>query len=125
VSEEKEPIPEIDEEVGVEDIKIQPGTEVWHKVYSKVMLVIVIHRDIYSKELEYGLTYMTNNKEIHVSANAYSLIPLEQRIEVYTDGKVGPTFRESDVHRQITKITNGFFRHGGSTYGLARTGVRG
>jgi len=96
VLEMKEPIPEVDEAIGVDEIKIQPGTEVWHKVYNIPMLVIFICRNLYSKELEYGLLYMANDREITVFSGAYALIPMEQRVEVYadSDGKVGPVFDE-------------------------------
>ena len=93
----KEPIPEVDEAVGVEEITIRPGTEVWHKAYNIPMLVIYIVRELHSKELEYGLLYLDKDKEISVSARAYTLIPMEQRLTLYPDGdgKVGSVFSET------------------------------
>ena len=89
-----EPIPELDEAVGVEEITIQPGTEVWHKAYNIPMLVIYICREYHSKELEYGLLYVDNDKEISISAPAYALIPMERRFDIYEGvvGKVGSIF---------------------------------
>jgi len=85
VKAEKELIPEIDESVGAEEIEIQPGTEVWHKVYNRAMLVSYIFRDIYEKELKYGLTYMVDDREVSVNSHRYALIPMLSRIEIYKD----------------------------------------
>ena len=90
----KEPIPEVDEAVGVEEITIRPGTEVWHKSYNIPMLVIYICREYHSKALEYGLLYVDNDKEITVCAPAYALIPMERRFDIYEGvaNKVGSVF---------------------------------
>jgi len=90
----KEPIPEVDEAVGVEEITIQPGTEVWHKAYSIPMLVVYICRKYHSKALEYGLLYVDKDKEICVTAPAYALIPIERRLDIYKGvvGKLGSVF---------------------------------
>ena len=87
----KEPIPEVDEAVGVEELVIMPGMEVWHKIYNMPMLVSCVYREIYSKELEYCLTYMHEDKEFSVNARAWALVPMEHRINIYADanGKVG------------------------------------
>ena len=108
----KEPIPEIDEAIGVEEITIQPGTEVWHKLYNIPMLVIYICRDLYSKALDYGLLYVDNNKEISVCACAYTLIPLEQRLKINTDGKVGSIFSESYLETRKKLMPGDFTRFG-------------
>ena len=94
ISEDKEYIPEIDDAVGVAEIEIVPGTEVWNKVYGKTMLVNYICRDIYSKELDYGAMYMVDDKEEMVTARSYALIPLENKLDVYSDGKMGPLFED-------------------------------
>ena len=93
----KEPIPEIDEAVGVEDISLMPGAEVWHKFYNRQMLVSFIYRDIYEKELNYGLTYMDKGKEVSVVAREYALIPMRTRIKIYSDidVKTGALFTDS------------------------------
>jgi len=98
----KEPIPEIDDAVGVEDIVHQPGVEVWHKVYNKPMLVSYIYRDIYAKELVYGLTYMIGDKEVSVCSPLYGLIPMDNRIQVYHEsdsgaGKSGSMFDDAQI----------------------------
>ena len=115
ISENKELIPEIDEGICVEDIKIQPGTEVWHKIYNKKMLVCFITRDIYSKELSYGLTYMSNNKEVSVNSFAYALIPLRQKINLYTADKekVGPVFGGLTLESAGRFSAADFARYGG------------
>jgi len=93
----KEPIPEVDEAVGIEEIIIQPGTEVWHKAYCKTMLVVYISRDFNSKELIYGLIYMDDDKEVSVTAKSYTLIPLERQLDINTseDRKKGSIFDET------------------------------
>ena len=95
----KEPIPEIDESVGVEDIIHTPGTEVWHKVYGKPMLISYIYREIYEKELTYGLTYMIGDKQVSVCSHHYALIPLCVRIKINHGGeaKWGPLFSDSFI----------------------------
>jgi len=110
----KEPIPEVDEAVGVEDITIQPGTEVWHKAYNIPMLVIYIVRELHSKELEYGLLYLDKDKEISVCAKAYTLIPMEQRFSLYPDGsgKVGSIFDESFFETGLKLSIDDFIRYG-------------
>lgn len=92
---EKEYIPEIDDAVGVEEITISPGMEVWNKTYGMKMIVYYISRDIFSKELEYGLMYMADDREQLVFSRSYELISLENRIEVNTDGKVGAVFEDA------------------------------
>ena len=94
----KEPIPEIDEVEGVEEITIMPGTKVWHKVYGRPMVVIIICRNIYQKELEYGLQYIENDKEVILFDSSYALLPMEHLIDIHTDddGKKGPIFE--DMH---------------------------
>jgi len=106
----KEPIPEVDEAVGVEEITIQPGTEVWHKAYSIPMLVIYICREYHSKTLEYGLLYVDNDKEISLHAPAYALIPMERRFDIYEGvvGKVGSVF-DADYLDTGTGLSNGDF----------------
>ena len=91
-----EPIPEIDEGNGVEEISIMPGTQVWHKAYGRPMLVILICRNIYQKELEYGLHYMENGHEITVFDSSYALLPMEELITIYPDddGKNGPMLED-------------------------------
>ena len=95
----KEPIPEIDEAVGVAEISPMPGTEVWHKIHNKPMLVSYVYRDIYEKELNYGLTYLVNDREVSVFAKSYALIPMRTRIEIYggKDVKTGALFSDSPV----------------------------
>jgi len=110
----KEPVPEIDEAIGTDEIKIQPGMEVWHKIYNKKMLVCFISREIYAKELSYGLTYMAGNKEIFVCANAYALIPLQQRISLYTKPgeKTGPMYGAAELSFGSRFSTTDFARYG-------------
>jgi hypothetical protein len=114
IRDEKEPLPEIDEGVGVDEIKIKPGTEIWHKVYSKKMLVYFICRDIYAKELIYGLSYMEGDKEISINAHSYALIPLEQRINLFTpeSEKVGPVSNILESDEGV--FAEDFIRYGGS-----------
>ena len=61
------------------------------------MLVTYVSRDLNSKELGYGLLYMDKDKEVSVSAHAYTLIPLERQLDIQTgsDGKKGSIFDES------------------------------
>jgi len=95
VAEGKESIPEIDDAVGVEEITIRPGMEVWNKVYGKMMMVCYICRDIFFKELEYGLMYMDDDREIFVTSGAYGLIPIENKLDVYAEHKTGALFEDS------------------------------
>jgi hypothetical protein len=97
MKESKELIPEIDEAVGIEEIMIKPGMEVWHKIYNKIMLVNYVHRSIFSKELEYGLTYMAKDKQLSVDSRYYALIPMEMKIDVYLEKKSGPLFDDSRI----------------------------
>jgi len=117
MKENKEPIPEADEAIGAEDIKIQPGTEVWHKVYNKKMLVYFISRDIYSKELLYGMMYMNGNKEVYVNSHSYALIPMEQKVNIYTAGKEkkGPILRRTMHESSNGMSAQDFIRYGGSS----------
>jgi len=89
-----EPIPEIDEGIGVEELSIMPGTQVWHKVYGRPMVVLLVCRNIYKKELEYGLLYMESDQEVIVFDSSYALLPMEELIEIYPDedDKKGPIF---------------------------------
>ena len=107
----KEPIPELDEAIGVEEVIIQPGTEVWHKAYNRAMVVIYIIREYCSKELEYGLLYIENEKEAYATARSYAMIPLEQRINIYAnnDGKVGSLFSDPRFSAGIDRTDEGFF----------------
>jgi hypothetical protein len=101
INENKEFVPEVDDAVGVEEIPILPGTEVWNKVYGKTMFVSYICRDIFSKELEYGLSYMSDDKEMVVNCRAYALIELENKININLGGKVGPLFEDGRSLIQI------------------------
>ena len=94
---EKEFIPEIDDAVGVEEIAIRPGMEVWNKVYGMPMIVSHVYRTIFSKELVYGLVYMQDDTEEYVYSNAYGLVPMGQKIDVQLDAesKMGALFEES------------------------------
>ena len=97
MKEGKEPIPETDEAVGIEEITIKPGMEVWNKIYNKSMLVNYVHRIIFSKELVYGLTYMVKDKQISVDARYYALIPMSMKIDVYPAKKSGSLFDDSRI----------------------------
>ena len=97
MKEGKEPIPETDEAVGIEEITIKPGMEVWNKIYNKSMLVNYVHRIIFSKELVYGLTYMVKDKQISVEARYYALIPMSMKIDVYPAKKSGSLFDDSRI----------------------------
>ena len=94
IKDEKEFTTEIDDAVGVEEIAIAPGTEVWHKVYGKTMLITHIIRDIYSKELVYGAMYMSDNREIVVFSRAYALIPMESKFNLPSTGKKGSMYED-------------------------------
>jgi len=102
VSDGKEFITEVDDAVGIEEIAILPGTEVWNKVYGKTMVISHICRDIFSKELDYGAVYMADDKEITAFSRAYALIPLEQKFDLPPTGKHGSIFddgRDSIIFR--------------------------
>ena len=94
VKDNKEFIPEIDDAAGIEEISILPGTEVWNKVYCKTMFVSYICREIFSKELVYGLTYMSEDKEIMVTSHSYALVELENIIKINLESKKGPFFED-------------------------------
>ena len=94
VNDKKEYVPEIDDAVGVEEITILPGMEVWNKTVGKTMVVNFIFRDIFSKELYYGCFRMVGDKESYSVSRAYSLIPLEQKIVVPYAKKTGAVFED-------------------------------
>ena len=102
IDDEKEFITEIDDAVGVEEITIKPGTEVWNKTNGKIMIVTHISRAIYSKELEYGSLHMVGDKEIMSYSGAYALIPLEDKIDIPPSSKYGSEFE--DGRDNITKL---------------------
>ena len=89
---QKEFIPEVDDAVGVEEIDLIPGMEVWNKVYGKTMIISYIFREMFSKQLHYGATYMSDDKELIIESHAYALIPIEQKIIVPSSDKMGPVF---------------------------------
>jgi hypothetical protein len=99
LTDKKESMPEIDEAIGVEDIAFKPGAEVWNKVYGFPMLLQYIHREIYTKELVYGLSYMADGKEVAIDSHSYGLLLLSQKIDVFPEPKpkekVGPLFSDS------------------------------
>ena len=99
LSDKKEPMPEIDEGIGVEDIAFKPGAEVWNKVYGFPMLLQYIHREIYTKELIYGLSYMADGKEVVIDSHSYGLLLMSQKIDVFPapnpNQKAGPLFSDS------------------------------
>ena len=103
--EQKEFITEIDEAVGVEEIAFMPGMEVWHKAYGKKMIINLISRDIYSKQLEYGAMYMNDGKECWTSDFAYAFIPLEQKLSIPSADKLGALF--GDVHHNVGNRNRG------------------
>jgi hypothetical protein len=86
----KEPVVEVDEGIGVEEIKHMPGTQVWNKEYGRTMIVMGVYREIYHKDLEYSCMYMDDDKEVYVQASAYALIDLSVQVSVYPDDKTGP-----------------------------------
>ena len=92
VEEQKEFVTEIDDAVGVDEIAFPPGTEVWNKVYGKIMIITHINRDIFSKELEYGAIHMVGDKEILTYSRAYAFIPLGNKLDVPPAPKLGPLF---------------------------------
>ena len=89
IKDKKEHITEVDDAVGVEEISIRPGMEVWNKIYGKTMIVTHICREIFSKELYYGAIHIVGGREITVFDRAYALVPLEQKIEVPSAPKLG------------------------------------
>ena len=98
VSEQKEFVPEIDDAVGVEDISIMPGREVWNKVYGKMMIISHIRRHIYSKELEYGAVRMEGDKSVYTYSHSYAFVPLEHKIKIASEEKSGPMFEDGRVY---------------------------
>ena len=92
ISEQKELIPEIDDAADVDVIAFRPGMEVWHKAYGKTMIINLISRDIYAKELEYGAVYMVGDKEELIFSHERALVPLEQKLNVPSAEKTGPVF---------------------------------
>ena len=110
----KEPIPELDEAIGVEELSILPGTEVWHKAYGRAMTVVIITRDYHSRQLEYTLLYVDDDKENYVYAWLYALIPMEQRLDIYPgdDGKTGSMFSDTRPERHSVSNVNDFMRLG-------------
>ena len=107
INEQKEFIPEVDDAAGVEEIAFRPGMEVWNKVYGKTMIVNLISREIYAKEIMYGAVYMIGDKEEMTFSNAYTFVPLEQKLNVPSAEKTGPLFDdgryniENDSRRQL------------------------
>ena len=116
LSDKKEPMPEIDEAIGVEDIAFKPGAEVWNKVYGFPMLLRYIYRDIYTKELIYGLSYMADDKEIGVDSYSYGLLLMNQKIDVFPkpkpQKKVGPLFSDSRLDLISNNSINEYQRFG-------------
>ena len=106
ISEQKEFIPEIDDAVGVEEIAIQPGMEVWNKVYGKIMIITCICRDIFSKELDYGAEYMVDDKEILTFCRAYTLVPMEHKLDVPSAKKTGPLFEDGRSNIEVRSRLN-------------------
>ena len=101
----KEPIPELDDAVGVEEIAIKPGTEVWNKVYGKTMIVTHIYRDVFSKELHYGAIHMVDDREVTTFYHSYALVPLEHKIDVPSSPKFGSMYEDG---RDIVEFDSGF-----------------
>jgi len=93
--EQKELIPEIDDAADAEEIVFRPGMEVWNKVYGKTMIISLINRDIYAKELSYGATYMVGEKEEVAFFHANAFVPLEQKLNVPSAEKTGAVFEDS------------------------------
>ncbi|MDR0887462.1 MAG: hypothetical protein LBM97_02115 [Candidatus Nomurabacteria bacterium] len=95
----KEWIPEVDEAIGVEEMTLKLGMEVFDKAHGLPVIVQYAFRDLYSKEIEYGVSAYSgiDGKEIFTSSGrAYQFIPLELKVDVYpeTGGKTGPAFEE-------------------------------
>ena len=105
VIDRKEPVPEIDDAVGVEEISIRPGMEVWNKVYGKTMIVSHICREIFSKELRYGAVHMVDDREVITFYHTYALVPLEHKIEVPSAPKLGSMFEDG---RDMIEYDSGF-----------------
>ena len=116
LSDKKEPIPEIDEAIGVEEIAFEPGAEVWNKVYGFSMLLRYIYREIYTKELIYGLSYMADDKEVGVDSYSYGLLLMNQKIDVFPKPKpkkkVGPLFDDSRLDLISNNSINEYQRFG-------------
>jgi len=116
LSDKKEPMPEIDEAIGVEDIAFKPGAEVWNKVYGFPMLLQYIHREIYTKELVYGLSYMADGKEVGIDSHSYGLLLMSQKIDVFPNPKpkekVGPILSDSRLDLISNNSANEYYRFG-------------
>ena len=116
LSDKKEPMPEIDEAIGVEDIAFKPGAEVWNKVYGFPMLLRYIYREIYTKELIYGLSYMADDKEVCIDSHAYGLLLMNQKIDVFPKPnppkKVGALFSDSRLDLISNNSINEYQRFG-------------
>ncbi|MDR2728956.1 MAG: hypothetical protein LBB56_07470 [Chitinispirillales bacterium] len=116
LSDKKEPMPEIDEAIGVEDIAFKPGAEVWNKVYGFPMLLQYIHREIYTKELVYGLSYMADGKEVGIDSHSYGLLLMSQKIDVFPNSKpkekVGPILSDSRLDLVSNNYANEYHRFG-------------
>jgi hypothetical protein len=116
LSDKKEPMPEIDEAIGVEDIAFKPGAEVWNKVYGFPMLLQYIHRGIYTKELVYGLSYMADGKEVGIDSHSYGLLLMSQKIDVFPNPKpkekVGPILSDSRLDLVSNNSANEYHRFG-------------
>ena len=116
LSDKKEPMPEIDEAIGVEDIAFKPGAEVWNKVYGFPMLLQYIHRGIYTKELVYGLSYMADGKEVGIDSHSYGLLLMSQKIDVFPNPKpkekVGPILSDSRLDLISNNSANEYRRFG-------------
>jgi hypothetical protein len=114
LDEGKEFIPEIDEAVGVEEITICPGNEVYDKILGRNHgIVMTIKREIYSKELSYHVVHYAGrykksdleklikdydigkDGKLHEGlCHAYQLIVVGEGIAIKIDGKTGPDFEE-------------------------------
>jgi hypothetical protein len=63
------------------------------------------------------MMYMTGNKEVCVSSHSYALIPLGQKVNIYTadDKKTGPVLR-GIMHESGNGISaQNFIRYGGGS----------
>ena len=94
IREQKEFITEIDDAVGVEEIAIEPGAEVYNKTCGRIMVVTYITREIFSKELLYGAVHMVDDREVVSMGNMYTFVPLVQKLNVPAPDKTGPIFED-------------------------------
>ena len=101
IDEKKEFVPEIDDGVGVEEITIFPGMEVWNKYYGNTMIVTHIYRDIYCKELRYGVMHMSGDTEVYTYCRSYALVPLENKIIVPPATKYGSVFEDGRAELEV------------------------